>query len=261
MGAQTTHVLYDQRDKIKDSVSIPIRIVHTNDEAIITSITKATNRQTRVKPEQLFALEEFPKRLERFFDSYDISKWLYFERRDNQYRTGGAQTKVISFADMIRAFAAMFLNEPHRTTRNFSGLKAKIGKDIFAKDQRMELYYTAAYGLKRIEYHIRNGPLSRDFTPAKFHVLLALRILIAGFEMPNKKAKKSVSYSAKILEELYDQENCESRVVAASKIVESTAEVLKERDKDKDKIPLHRDRIRTEPFTNEVIARARREAS
>ena len=85
---------------------------------------------------------------------------------------------------MIRAFAAMFLNEPHRTTRNFAGIKAKVGKDIFAKDQRMELYYTAAYALYKSRFAIRTGRIRREFSPAIFHIILVLRILIAGYDRP-----------------------------------------------------------------------------
>ena len=39
----------------------------------------------------------------------------------------------------------MFLDEAHRTTRNYSALKAKVGKDIFGKGHKMEPYYTAAF--------------------------------------------------------------------------------------------------------------------
>ena len=148
-GCQTTNVLFDQRASLDDSVTIPVRLINTKDEEIIKSITKATNRQTRVKPEQLFALQECPKALETYFASFEEQNRLYFERRDRQYdgvvsQGGIQQVRIISFADMIRALAAMFLNEPHKTTRNFGGLKAKVGAHIFAKDQRMDLYYTAA---------------------------------------------------------------------------------------------------------------------
>ena len=60
-GCQTSHVLFDQREKIDDSVMIPVRLIATQNEDVINSIIRATNRQTEVKEEQFFALAEFPK--------------------------------------------------------------------------------------------------------------------------------------------------------------------------------------------------------
>ena len=250
-GCQTTHVLFDQRNEIDDSVAVPVKVINTKDEGIINAITKATNRQTRVKPEQLFALQEYPKALETYFASFETSKRLYFERRDRQYDSGRErqgviqQVRVISFADMIRAFASMFLNEPHRTTRNFKGVKAKIGKDIFVKDQRMELYYTAAFALYKTRFCIRSNRIGREFSPATFHILLVLRILIAGFERPNLRAKNASVYCKKIWEILHDQARCEEYVIKAARLVEEAGGGL------------DRDDVRTEPYTERVIAKAK----
>jgi len=53
-GCQTSNVLYDNRDALTDAVRIPIRIICTNDEAIIESVITATNRQTEVKTGTVF---------------------------------------------------------------------------------------------------------------------------------------------------------------------------------------------------------------
>ena len=57
-GCQTSHVLYDQGTTLDDSVIIPLRLIATQDDEIIASIVKATNRQTQVKEEQLLALND-----------------------------------------------------------------------------------------------------------------------------------------------------------------------------------------------------------
>ena len=54
----------------------------------------------------------------------------------------------------------MFLDEPHRTTRNFKSIKAKLGTEIFAKDQRMEPYYVSALAQYKLETLFRNGHLA-----------------------------------------------------------------------------------------------------
>ena len=106
---------------------------------------------------------------------------------------------------MIRAFAAMFLNEPHRTTRNFKSITDKVGKEIFAKEQRMEPYYAAALAFYKLEFSFRNSRLEPKYKPARFHILLVLRILTAGFEMPAMKATKMEGYCKKITDVLQSQ--------------------------------------------------------
>jgi hypothetical protein len=75
-GCQTSHVLADSRDQIDDSVMIPLRLIGTQDEDVIGSIVHATNRQTEVKSEQFFAVTDFAKKLELFFQSFTNGKRL-----------------------------------------------------------------------------------------------------------------------------------------------------------------------------------------
>jgi hypothetical protein len=57
-GCQTSHVLQLQKDTLDDSVMVPLRVIATDDEDVVASIIKATNRQTLVGEEQLLALSE-----------------------------------------------------------------------------------------------------------------------------------------------------------------------------------------------------------
>jgi hypothetical protein len=70
---------------IDGSVMIPLRLIATQDEEVINSIIRATNRQTQVKEEQFVALTEFPKQLEAFFSTHPEGRRLYYERRSRQY--------------------------------------------------------------------------------------------------------------------------------------------------------------------------------
>jgi hypothetical protein len=58
-GCQTSHVLYDNKTLLTDAVSIPFRLIATQDEAVIEAIIRATNRQTEVRNDQFFAMKEF----------------------------------------------------------------------------------------------------------------------------------------------------------------------------------------------------------
>ena len=169
-GCQTSHVLFEQADKNDRSVAVPVRLIGTQDESVINAIIRATNRQTQVTEDQFFALQEFPKQLEQFFQTYPVQQRLYYERRSRQYdRLAIEKTRVITQPNVIKAFAAMFLQEAHRTTRNYSALKDKVGKEIFGKGHRMEPYYTAAFAYYKLEYPSRGTPSREPSTVAQIH--------------------------------------------------------------------------------------------
>jgi hypothetical protein len=240
-GCQTSHVLYDQRDLLDDDVSIPIRLISTRDEEVTKAIIKATNWQTEITEEQLFALEEFPKTLELFFDSMQTER-LYFERRSRQYESVSVEkARVITFDGMIKSFAGMFLNEPHRTTKNYKSVKAKLGKDIFAKNQRLEPYYAAALALYRVEAAFKGKRISARLKPARFQILLAIRILTAGYSMPAFTANKMEQYCESIVAALKDATTAETTIQNAVQVVDAATAGNYDRDN-----------IRTESFTESV---------
>jgi hypothetical protein len=73
-GCQTSYVLHESRESLSDKVYVPVRIIATGDQEIRNSIIKATNRQTAVAEDQLFAMTEFPKKLELYFPTFDGKK-------------------------------------------------------------------------------------------------------------------------------------------------------------------------------------------
>lgn len=242
-GCQTSHVLYEARESLDDSVLVPIRLIHTQSEAAINDIIKSTNRQTTVTEEQFFALEEFPKQLEQYFEAFpDAQKKLYYERRHRQYdRLQIEKTRIVTAANMVKAYAAMFLNEPHRTTRSYASLKAKVGTEIFARSHRLEPYYTAALALYKLEFLFRNSKIDAKYKPARFHIILAARILANGWNMPPMSANKMEGYCRVVMQQLWtDPDQLLNRAVDAIALVAGDS--------------LDRDSIRTEAFTQGVIS-------
>ena len=248
-GCQTSHVLFEQADKTDKSVMVPVRLIGTQDETVINAIIRATNRQTEVKEDQFFALQEFPKALELFFQTFQASQKLYYERRSRQYdRLAIEKTRIITQPYVIKAFAAMFLNEPHRTTRNYAALKSKVGGDIFGKGHRMEPYYTAAFALYKLEFLFRSGKLEAKYKPARFHILLAMRVLANPDPMPKMmNSKEMEKYCQKIMDALWDSTKADFLLLESARIVDEAAAGN-----------FHRDNIRTEPFTQRVIAGAQK---
>lgn len=244
-GCQTSHVLHDHRLALDDSVMVPLRLIATQDEEVIASVVKATNRQTEVKEEQLLALSDFQKRLEAFFQSYPEAQRLYYERRSRQYNSivGIEKTRIVTPASLIRSFASVFLDEPHRTTRSYSALRNMLGKSIFGRDHKLEPYYLAALALYRLEYLFRNQILDAKFKPARYHVLLAARLLLTSTLPPAAGSNAMGRYCNDLLETLWDSAKAQSLLLQAADAVNSIAGGN-----------FHRDNIRTEPFTQALKA-------
>jgi len=247
-GCQTSHVLYDQRTTLDDSVIIPLRLIATQDDEIIASIVKATNRQTQVKEEQLLALNDVQKKLEAYFASFSEPRRRYYERRSRQYNTtpGIEKTRIVTLTNLIRAYAAFVLNEPHRTTRNFKALLDKVGTSIFGADHRPESYYAAASALYRLESLFRNGSIDAKYKPARYHILMAARLLASPGNPPRPNSNEMAKFADELTEKLWDQTVAERLFTDAVAVVDEMAGG-----------DLHRDNIRTQPFTEAVTRRCR----
>jgi hypothetical protein len=241
-GCQTSHVLFDAQDAL-DEVLIPVRLIATQDEDVINDIITATNRQTEVKDEQFYALYKFSKLLEEYFGTFPDAQKLYYERRTFQYaRLQIEKARIVTAPSLIRAFAAMFGTEPHRTTRNYKTIKDKVGKQIFGEGHRLEPYYTAAFALYKIEFAFRNGRLDTKYKNARYHLLLAMRWLANADPIPRMNENKMKAYCEKILNILWDNDKADALITAAAEIIEKSA------DGD-----FSSNNIRTEPFTRRVL--------
>jgi hypothetical protein len=219
---------------------IPLRLIATENEDVISSIIKATNQQTEVKPEQLLAFSDFQKKLEAYFQSFEPAKRLYYERRSRQYANVSVEkTRVVTPANLIRAYASMFLDEPHRTTRNYKLLLDRIGTTIFGPEHRLHAYYVAAVANYRLEFLFRNQFLDAKYRPARYHILLALRIIAAPEPPPRTNSHEMDRYAERILSSLWDTSQAETAFRGAAEIVDLVAQGN-----------FHRDHIRTQPFTD-----------
>lgn len=243
-GCQTSYVLHECRAQLADAVMIPVRIIATEDDNIKNAIIKATNRQTLVSEDQLIALSEFPKKLEAYFPTHEGRHKLYYERRSRQYSgvAGIEKVRVTNMTTLVRAFASMFLKLPNRTTRNYRTLLKSVGTDIFNKDHRLEPYYVSAYANYRLEFLFRNQIIASELKPARYHLLLAYRILALNQPTPRMNSHEMEKYCSTLLDSLWDDDKSRTLFETASNHVKTVAAGN-----------LHRDNIRTEPFTNALM--------
>jgi len=244
-GCQTSHVLFNNRALLDDSVMVPVRLIATEDEDVIASVVKATNRQTEVKEEQLIALSDFQKKLEAYFATFPEAQRLYYERRSRQFGTGSGieKTRIITLTMLIRSFASVFLEEPHRTTRTYGALVQQLGKSIFGPDDRLEPYYYAASAHYRLEYLFRNGSLPAALKPARYHVLMAARLLAHAGALPKANSHEMGRLGERLATEIWDATKGDALLANAAGVVEAVA-----------KGNFQRDHVRTQPFTEAVKA-------
>jgi hypothetical protein len=242
-GCQTCNVLWSKRDELDDSVLVPLRLISTDDEDVIVDIIRATNRQTEVKEEQFYATSDYLKQLEMYFESAPADRRLYLERRSKQHANSPAErTRIVPFNSLVRSFASVVLNEPHRATRNYKQVLERIPDDLLNPSHKPSLYLAAASALYRLDFLFRNNILDRRFSAAKYHLLLATRLLVAP-EVPRQlNGRDAETWAKKLIDAYWDAPKAESLFQQAASDIDGLAGG-----------DLSRDRIRTLPFTEQVL--------
>jgi hypothetical protein len=205
-GCQTCHVLFEQRDQLTDAVHVSVRIVHSQNEDVINGIVLATNRQTVISEEDLSVREEFHRLLEDYFvHGREKQHRLYYERRSKQYseRKDVEKTRIVSRAQLTRAYLAMFLDEPARLGHYKSLLEAR-GKELFVDGHEPILYYTAAATSYRLEWLIRNRRIPSTYSPARYHLLNAIKLRLLGPKPVPHNQRAAERECGRILQVVWD---------------------------------------------------------
>lgn len=246
-GCQTCNVLWSKRQSLDDGVLVPLRLIGTVDEDVIVPIIRATNRQTEVKEEQFFATSDYLKQVEMYFESTPVERRLYLERRSKQHANSTVErTRIVPFNSLVRSFASIALNEPHRATRNYKQVLERIPEDILNPTHRPAVYLAAASSLYRLEFLFRNGILDRRFSPAKYHLLLASRLIVRPTIPVQLNGKDADRWAGDLIETYWDAARSEVVFKAAADVIDNLAGG-----------DLSRDRIRTAPFTELLLAHYR----
>jgi hypothetical protein len=209
-GCQTSHVLFNNKSVLDESVQIPLKLIIAPEQTIKTKVTKATNRQTPVKIEELSALTDFQKHLEEFYSAITEKHKLYYERRSQQFRSevGIEKIRIVTVSSQIRSFAAMFLRRAHQASRYYGTLLKDVGSRVFVEGHPPIAYYVASYTLFRIEWFLRRNQVDNSYRPFKYHLMSLICIQILGPDLPEMKSNKFVKSCERIKAVLSDDEEC-----------------------------------------------------
>jgi hypothetical protein len=199
-GCQTCHVLFRNAKNLTEDVWVPLKIIEAADPDVVAQLVESTNSQTAVEESQFISIRPFAQRLETYFASAhqgDEDGRLYFERRTNQYAgTGISKLRIFDIPKIARAFAAMFLDLPHFAYMYPTQVLHERRQQLFCPDHSEHAYHTAALALYRLELAFSNKYVPSTYQSAKWHILMLLRLLKAGPDMPRFDSGKIEKYCA-----------------------------------------------------------------
>lgn len=194
-GCQTSHVIARTARPETALTMIPVKIIATEDEEVTKQIIIASNQQNRVDQESFWALDSIHKSIEIYFESRDGDRRLYYERRPGQFNTvpGIEKARIVTKDNLLKNFASAFHEVPNQVGRYYKDLTPLIGKEIFAPNDEVHPYYTAAYIAYRLEFMFRNRRMDPKWKPFRFQMAMATRLLLEkefGLEAGKRKSQK-----------------------------------------------------------------------
>ena len=177
-----------------------VKLIEVTNENVSDRVIYTTNRQTEVKSEAFAATKHFHKRLQDYYDSVSNPYRLYYERRSKQYDLNDSVSKnrVVTLTQQIQSYLAMFLNEPHSTHRYYGELLRAYNNRLFLDTDDYEPYFCAAYFSYYVDVQIRNNVLDRKYKKFKFHLICAMRSLIAESSVVFGQARRQQKICKKL---------------------------------------------------------------
>ena len=252
-GCQTTHVLFRNKSAVDASMFVPTKLVATSNSSVIAEVIKATNRQTAVLPEALESLRDFHKNLEAFYtareEGRDARNRIYYERRSKQYSMEKINpNNIVTLTAQIKSFVAMFLNEPHSHPRYYGELLKSYEDRLFLDYHKPAPYYASGVALLAIEDLLNCGGIDRELRSYKHHLLMLLRMIVGGYDMPKLNSDRITEYSLSIVDCLRNEEgHRENHIAHAVRLLATSIDKFP-----KSSAPPHRLKAFTEKLIREL---------
>ncbi|MCZ7854248.1 AIPR family protein [Agrobacterium salinitolerans] len=251
-GCQTSHVLFANKNAIKDELFVPVKLIHTENEEVSQSVIKSTNKQTPVEENDLLALTQFQRDLEDFYNGQPDDYRLFYERRAKQYagQAGIEKGRITTVGSQLKSFSSMFLDYPHQASRYQGTLLKTVNKQVFQANHKPEPYFTAALGLYRFEtFGRRLSPSDRTLASFRYYVLMAFRYRYEPSDFLGAGNKKVANYCAPLIKILSNVDEAKLAFDEACAIVLKALDNLN--------LQLERDNAKSRSLVDEVKKVAR----
>ncbi|BAY40206.1 hypothetical protein NIES2111_45890 [Nostoc sp. NIES-2111] len=237
-GCQTSYILYNSRESIKenDSLYIPIKIIALDrDSKLKNNIIKANNRQTPVKLEELEALTDFQKNLEEYYNSMPEAKRLYYERRPRQFNgiDDIEKIRIVDIRSQMRCFASMFLNQAHNAGRYHTRIVEETKNKIFLPSHHAIGYYVSVYAKFCLDALFRKNQIDVKYKPFKYHMLDILRMQVSGKTTPDMASNRFIKYCETLEQALWDETKCREVLLNTTVVIDQAVNENYDRDEAK----------------------------
>lgn len=239
-GCQTSHALHRNKDALDETVKVPIKVVSTDDEAVIHDIVVASNSQTEVDATQLLSRDPYVRRVQQQFESVwgpGRTRHIWFERRAGEHsgwrRTHGH--RVVCIVDLIKSFASVFLERPHWVQNaKRVDLRHLVPEQVFNSAHDPALYYAAALIVWRAREFMAGQKGGEWRYPAKHHLALAIRVLAEPepWKGPDgyRGAKRDlIAYLSTLRRVLWDEDRAREIVAEAHACLRAAATAMDRR--------------------------------
>lgn len=228
-GCQTCCVLYySQKQGLSlENIHVVVKFIGTDNDDIVNSIVKGTNRQNIVYEEAFEITSEFHKTLEKYFTAMSVGgmEKIYYERRSKQYEANQLVKPLqkVSFRALIQSTVSVFLNRPEEGHKHESTLLNKYKNALFKDNQSFEPYYVASFLNLYMEklYRMRMFPV--EIYTYKMQIMLIFKELIAGPSPDINKKKDIEKYCKQMLEILADKDKSFEYVQKSIKVFEDVS--------------------------------------
>lgn len=241
-GCQTSHIVFENQNILQPETSVSVKMIELEDRELINDIVRATNRQTEVKDEAFVVLDDFHKKLERFFNSIDSSpeKKLVYERRKRQYSDSGYTAKnIVTLTFITNSFVTCMLKNPVDAIDYYGVLLKKHAERIFQANHSMWPYLLSATVMREIE-KLCTGEAKAPLW--KFRFILGALVQKSFGELPKLTDDKAQrEYATRAIEVCHNTDEFTKRLALAEKKI-SDALALERKNTNFDLRNAHQDR-------------------
>lgn len=256
-GCQTSNVLYQNAELIRSSnkLYIPVKIVHTTNNNVITSIIRSTNRQTPVPDEAFVSLEKFHKRLQEYYKmfSHNFFEPLYYERRSKEFNNSSdriEKPRIVNLHGQIRSYISIINGEPQLAMSNnpTSILKEHKNK-IFQDDHIYAPYFLASLLLYIFYIKTESGKISKKYVVSRYWICWIARvILFEKLDIGHMNSEKTTQRCENVIQKLSN----EQMVMRVFREAISLFEEAKTSHRNKNGRELNTQLVRLKTFRDEV---------
>ena len=71
--------------------------------------------------------------------------------RDSTLASRSITPELFRIIHLVKLVASIFMEIPHQATRRYTSLRESVGRDIFAKGQKLEPYYVSAFSAYKLD--------------------------------------------------------------------------------------------------------------